>query len=205
MPSSRPDDYVQLSPMFNWDTTGMTDEEMGASPRELAKWASARPHRRGHQITHAPRACCHHAAPGRHAGAGSVVAYKMRLVESPYRTLQRSAGRADASYWLPSLRDVHGDHEGNAAPPSTSTWCKLRCRKLLEDGWPCERPPTKDKLRVQLRPQRAAWRCSSSASTAKAMTNARQRDIPTGSKIAAPGTILLVRDQNTFGAETTVC
>ena len=62
-----------LSPSFNWDTTGMTDDEMRALPRgarqdglrlqlhHLRRPPDRRPRRRGVR---------HRAAPGRHAGAG---------------------------------------------------------------------------------------------------------------------------------------
>lgn len=65
-----------LSPSFNWDTTGMSDEEMRRFPRSSARWASSstsspmgapdrRRRRRG--VRHRPQA-------GRHAGAGSAAA-----------------------------------------------------------------------------------------------------------------------------------
>ena len=77
-----------LSPSFNWDTTGMSDEEMRRSPRSSARWASS--------STSSPTAATRSTALAAEEFATALqqdgmlalarLQRKFRLVESPYRT-----------------------------------------------------------------------------------------------------------------------
>ncbi|MDT5161839.1 MAG: isocitrate lyase, partial [Mycobacterium sp.] len=79
-----------LSPSFNWDTTGMTDDEMRAFPEELGKMGFVFNFITygGHQVDGV--ACEEFATSLRQEGmlALARLQRKMRLVESPYRTPQ---------------------------------------------------------------------------------------------------------------------
>lgn len=121
-----------LSPSFNWDTTGMTDEEMRRFPEELGKMGFVFNFITygGHQIDGV--AAEEFATALRQDGmlALARLQRKMRLVESPYRTPQTLVGgpRSDAPHWLPPPDARRPRRQWARAPPSTSTWCKLRCR-----------------------------------------------------------------------------
>src|SRR5690606_35730147 len=90
-----------LSPSFNWDTTGMTDDEMRAFPAELGKMGFVFNFITygGHQVDGV--ASEEFAATLLQDGmlALARLQRKMRLVESPYRTPQTLVGgpRADAA------------------------------------------------------------------------------------------------------------
>ena len=90
-----------LSPSFNWDTTGMTDDEMRAFPEELGKMGFVFNFITygGHQVDGV--ACEEFATSLRQEGmlALARLQRKMRLVESPYRTPQTLVGgpRSDAA------------------------------------------------------------------------------------------------------------
>src|ERR1700760_5007817 len=90
-----------LSPSFNWDTTGMTDDEMRAFPEELGKMGFVFNFITygGHQIDGV--ASEEFATSLRQEGmlALARLQRKMRLVESPYRTPQTLVGgpRLDAA------------------------------------------------------------------------------------------------------------
>jgi isocitrate lyase len=83
-----------LSPSFNWDTTGMTDEEMRAFPEELGKLGFVFNFITygGHQID--GLAAEEFATALKHDGmlALARLQRKFRLVESPYRTPQTLVG-----------------------------------------------------------------------------------------------------------------
>jgi isocitrate/methylisocitrate lyase len=89
-----------LSPSFNWDTTGMSDEEMGAFPAELGKLGYVFNFITygGHQID--GLAAEEFATALREDGMVALARLqrRLRLLESPYRTPQTLVGgpRADA-------------------------------------------------------------------------------------------------------------
>src|SRR5579864_7915872 len=90
-----------LSPSFNWDTTGMTDEQMKRFPEELGKLGFVFNFITygGHQID--GLAAEEFATALRHDGMLSLARLqrKLRLLESPYRTPQTLVGgpRSDAA------------------------------------------------------------------------------------------------------------
>ena len=95
-----------LSPSFNWDTTGMSDEEMRAFPEEIGKMGFVFNFMTygGHQIDGV--AAEEFATALRQDGmlALARLQRKMRLVESPYRTPQTLVGgpRSDAAPGAPA-------------------------------------------------------------------------------------------------------
>ena len=162
-----------LSPSFNWDTTGMTDDEMRALPRgtrqdglrlqlhHLRRTPDRRRRRRGVR---------HRAQAGRHAGAGSPAAQDAPgRIALPHtanpgrRTAQRRrAGR---------LVGPHGDHQvhgqGLHAAPASRADRGAR-RSCWRNGWRCGATTTSSARSCACscaRCARAAT-CSSSASTA---------------------------------------
>ena len=173
-----------LSPSFNWDTTGMTDDEMRALPRgtrqdglrlqlhHLRRTPDRRRRRRGVR---------HRAAAGRHAGAGAPAAQDAPgRIALPHtanpgrRTAQRRrAGR---------LVGPHGDHQGHgqglhAAPaPRADRGAEEAAGGMAGD---VERalPARREAPRAAAAAARRLASCSSSASTANATTasEARQR------------------------------
>lgn len=104
-----------LSPSFNWDTTGMTDEEMRRFPEELGKMGFVFNFITygGHQIDGV--AAEEFATALRQDGmlALARLQRKMRLVESPYRTPQTLVGGPRSDSRIGCLLRTHGDHEGN--------------------------------------------------------------------------------------------
>jgi malate synthase len=89
-----------LSPSFNWDTTGMSDEEMSRFPQELGKLGFVFKQRR------------------------------LRLLNSPYKTPQTYVGgpRLDGALMAASGRTATTRAMGKGSPHSFSIWCKPRFR-----------------------------------------------------------------------------
>jgi isocitrate lyase len=83
-----------LSPSFNWDTTGMTDEEMSAFPRELGKLGFVFNFITygGHQVDGVAAEEFANALRQEGMLALARLQRKIRLVESPYRTPQTLVG-----------------------------------------------------------------------------------------------------------------
>lgn len=195
-----------LSPSFNWDTTGMTDEEMRRFPEELGKMGFVFNFITygGHQIDGV--AAEEFATALRQDGmlALARLQRKMRLVESPYRTPQTLVGgpRSDAALAASSGRTATTKAMGKGSTQHQHLVQTEVPRKLLEEWlamW-SGHYQLKDKLRVQLRPQRAG-------SEVLELGIHGESDDKLANVIFQPiqdrrgRTILLVRDQNTFGAE----
>ena len=113
-----------LSPSFNWDTTGMSDDEMRRFPEELGKLGFVFNFITygGHQID--GLAGEEFATALRQDGmlALARLQRKFRLVESPYRTPQTLVGgpRADAALWrLGPDGDDEGDGQRLDAVPAS--------------------------------------------------------------------------------------
>ena len=128
-----------LSPSFNWDTTGMTDEEMRRFPEELGKMGFVFNFITygGHQID--GLAGEEFATALRQDGmlALARLQRKFRLLESPYRTPQTLVGgpRADAGADgdLGPHLDDEGDGQGLDAVPAPR--CRPRCRRSCSKEW----------------------------------------------------------------------
>ncbi|HTX97077.1 MAG TPA: isocitrate lyase ICL2 [Mycobacterium sp.] len=150
-----------LSPSFNWDTTGMTDEEMRRFPEELGKMGFVFNFITygGHQIDGV--AAEEFATALRQDGmlALARLQRKMRLVESPYRTPQTLVGgpRSDAALAASSGRTATTKAMGKGSTQHQHLVQTEVPKKLLEEWlalW-SEHYQLGEKLRVQLRPRRA--------------------------------------------------
>jgi len=150
-----------LSPSFNWDTTGMSDEEMRAFPEEIGKMGFVFNFMTygGHQIDGV--AAEEFATALRQDGmlALARLQRKMRLVESPYRTPQTLVGgpRSDAALAASSGRTATTKSMGKGSTQHQHLVQTEVPKKLLEDWlalW-SEHYELGEKLRVTLRPRRA--------------------------------------------------
>ncbi len=150
-----------LSPSFNWDTTGMSDEEMRAFPEELGKMGFVFNFMTygGHQIDGV--AAEEFATNLKQDGmlALARLQRKLRLVESPYRTPQTLVGgpRSDAALAASSGRTATTKAMGEGSTQSQHLVQTEVPKKLLEEWlamW-SEHYQLGEKLRVQLRPTRA--------------------------------------------------
>ncbi len=150
-----------LSPSFNWDTTGMTDEEMKQFPIELGKMGFVFNFITygGHQIDGV--AAEEFATSLRQDGmlALARLQRKMRLVESPYRTPQTLVGgpRSDAALAASSGRTATTKAMGKGSTQHQHLVQTEVPKKLLEEWlalW-SDHYQLGEKLRVTLRPRRA--------------------------------------------------
>jgi len=150
-----------LSPSFNWDTTGMSDDEMRAFPEELAKMGFVFNFMTygGHQIDGV--AAEEFATALKQDGMLSLARLqrKLRLVESPYRTPQTLVGgpRSDAALAASSGRTATTKAMGEGSTQHQHLVQTEVPKKLLEEWlamW-SEHYQLGEKLRVQLRPTRA--------------------------------------------------
>lgn len=149
-----------LSPSFNWDTTGMTDDEMRAFPEELGKMGFVFNFITygGHQVDGV--ASEEFATALRQDGmlALARLQRKMRLVESPYRTPQTLVGgpRSDAALAASSGRLATTKAMGRGSTQHQHLVQTEVPKKLLEEWlalWG-EHYQLGEKLTVQLRPTR---------------------------------------------------
>ena len=196
-----------LSPSFNWDTTGMNDEEMRAFPEELGKMGFVFNFMTygGHQIDGV--AAEEFATALRQDGmlALARLQRKMRLVESPYRTPQTLVGgpRSDAALAASSGRTATTKSMGKGSTQVQHLVQTEVPKKLLEDWlalW-SEHYKLGERLRAQLRPRRAG-------SDVLELAIFGDKD---GQKLADVvfdpikdrhgRSILTVRDQNTYSAK----
>ncbi|MCI4675657.1 isocitrate lyase ICL2 [Candidatus Mycolicibacterium alkanivorans] len=150
-----------LSPSFNWDTTGMSEDEMRAFPEEIGKMGFVFNFMTygGHQIDGV--AAEEFATALRQDGmlALARLQRKMRLVESPYRTPQTLVGgpRSDAALAASSGRTATTKAMGKGSTQHQHLVQTEVPKKLLEDWlalW-SEHYKLGEKLRVTLRPRRA--------------------------------------------------
>ncbi|MGK2867344.1 MAG: isocitrate lyase ICL2 [Mycobacterium sp.] len=150
-----------LSPSFNWDTTGMTDDQMRAFPAEIGKLGFVFNFMTygGHQIDGV--AAEEFATALLQDGMLSLARLqrKMRLVESPYRTPQTLVGgpRSDAALAASSGRTATTKSMGKGSTQHQHLVQTEVPRKLLEEWlalW-SEHYQLGENLRVQLRPRRA--------------------------------------------------
>jgi isocitrate lyase len=190
-----------LSPSFNWDTTGMNDEEMRRFPEEIGKLGYVFNFitYAGHQID--GLAAEEFATALRQDGmlALARLQRKLRLTESPYRTPQALVGgpRLDAALMASSGRtaatkamakgSTHFQHliQTDASPTLLAEWLTLWREHHKYPG----------KLRVELRPHTAG----SEVLHLKVIDEQRQLAdvIFTTIQDRCGRTILSVRDQNT--------
>jgi isocitrate lyase len=192
-----------LSPSFNWDTTGMTDDEMRAFPEEIGKLGFVFNFITygGHQVDGV--ACEEFATSLRQEGmlALARLQRKMRLVESPYRTPQTLVGgpRSDAALAASSGRTATTKSMGKGSTQHQHLVQTEVPKKLLEEWlalWG-EHYDIGETLHVQLRPRRAG-------SDVLDLQILGDGEDPLANVVVDPikdrhgRNILTVRDQNTF-------
>src|SRR3954452_6580232 len=150
-----------LSPSFNWDTTGMTDDEMKSFPEELGKMGFVFNFITygGHQVDGV--ASEEFATALRQDGmlALARLQRKMRLVEAPYRKPQTLVGgpRSDAALAASSGRTATTKAMGKGSTQHQHLVQTEVPKKLLEEWlalWG-EHYRLGETLRVQFRPLRA--------------------------------------------------
>ncbi|MBB2992738.1 isocitrate lyase [Mycolicibacterium iranicum] len=196
-----------LSPSFNWDTTGMSDEEMRAFPEEIGKMGFVFNFITygGHQVDGV--ASEEFATSLRQEGmlALARLQRKMRLVESPYRTPQTLVGgpRSDAALAASSGRTATTKSMGKGSTQHQHLVQTEVPKKLLEEWlalW-SEHYELPERLRVQLRPRRAG---SDVLDLQILGAGAEEGAAPLANVVVDPikdrhgRSILTVRDQNTF-------
>ena len=149
-----------LSPSFNWDTTGMSDDQMRAFPEEIGKMGFVFNFMTygGHQIDGV--AAEEFAGALRQDGmlALARLQRKMRLVESPYRTPQTLVGgpRSDAALAASSGRTATTKSMGKGSTQHQHLVQTEVPKKLLQDWlamWG-EYYELGEKFRIQFRPLR---------------------------------------------------
>lgn len=196
-----------LSPSFNWDTTGMTDEEMRAFPEEIGKMGFVFNFITygGHQVDGV--ASEEFATSLRQEGmlALARLQRKMRLVESPYRTPQTLVGgpRSDAALAASSGRTATTKSMGKGSTQHQHLVQTEVPKKLLEEWlalW-SEHNKLPERLHVQLRPRRAG---SDVLDLQIRSEGSEEGSDPLANVVVDPikdrhgRSILTVRDQNTF-------
>jgi len=194
-----------LSPSFNWDTTGMTDEEMRRFPEELGKLGFVFNFITygGHQIDGV--AAEEFATALRQDGmlALARLQRKIRLVESPYRTPQTLVGgpRLDGALAASSGRTATTTAMGKGSTQHQHLVQTEVPKKLLGSwlaAW-CDHYGLPGGLRVELRPHRAG---SELLELAIHRGPERLANVVFATILDRKDrTILSVRDQNTFDVE----
>jgi isocitrate lyase len=150
-----------LSPSFNWDTTGMSDEEMTAFPAELGKLGYVFNFITygGHQVDGLAAEEFTTSLQKNGMLALAQLQRKLRLLESPYKTPQAYVGgpRMDGALVASSGRtastkamgkgSTHAQHlvQTEVPPKVLETWLK---------AWSAQYPDA-GALRAQLRPHRS--------------------------------------------------
>ncbi len=194
-----------LSPSFNWDTTGMSDDEMRRFPEEIGKMGFVFNFMTygGHQIDGV--AAEEFAGALKQDGMLSLARLqrKMRLVESPYRTPQTLVGgpRSDAALAASSGRTATTKSMGAGSTQHQHLVQTEVPKKLLEEWlslWG-EHYNLGEKFRVQFRPLRAGGEVLELGiyDGEEKLANVLVDPI----KDRNGRSILTVRDQNTFAEQ----
>lgn len=194
-----------LSPSFNWDSTGMTDDQMRAFPEELGKLGFVFNFITygGHQIDGLAGEEFATALKQDGMLALARLQRKFRLLESPYRTPQTLVGgpRADAALMSLSGRTATTKAMGKGSTQFQHTLQIEVPPKLLKDwldAWR-KRHDIAEDLTVQLRPHSAGSHILelSLLSGGKKVANVVFEPIHD----RHGRSILSVRDQNTFDSK----
>ena len=192
-----------LSPSFNWDSTGMSDDEMRRFPEELGKMGFVFNFITygGHQID--GLAAEEFATALKQDGmlALARVQRKLRLVESPYKTPQTLVGgpRVDAALMASSGRTATTKAMGKGSTQHQHLIQTEVPKKLLEEWLAIWREHYRlpDPLRVELKPQSAGSELLELGIFGK--TDQKLANVVFAPILDRRGrSILSVRDQNTF-------
>ncbi len=192
-----------LSPSFNWDTTGMTDEQMRRFPEELGKLGFVFNFITygGHQIDGLAGEELSLALREEGMLALARLQRKFRLLESPYRTPQTLVGgpRADAALMSLSGRTSTTKAMGKGSTQFQHTVLTEVPPKLLEewlDMWR-KQHGIADKLKVALKPHSAGSQLLE-LSIVNASGGKAANVIFDTIQDRRAHNILSIRDQNTF-------
>ena len=196
-----------LSPSFNWDTTGMTDEEMRRFPTELGKLGFVFNFITygGHQVDGVATEEFAGALKQDGMLALARLQRKIRLVESPYKTPQTLVGgpRLDGALSASSGRTATTKAMGKGSTQVQHLVATEVPTKLLE-GWLArwtEHYGLEGSLRVRLRPHRAGSELLELSIHRESFTDAKLANVIFATILDRKNrTILSVRDQNTFDA-----
>jgi isocitrate lyase len=192
-----------LSPSFNWDSTGMSDDDMRRFPEELGRMGFVFNFITygGHQID--GLAAEEFATALRQDGmlALARLQRQFRLVESPYRTPQTLVGgpRVDAALLASSGRTATTKAMGKGSTQHQHLIQTEVPKKLLEEWlamW-CEHYRLPGPLHVELRPHRAGSELLELAIVGPAQEK-EANVVFTPIRDRLGRRILSVRDQNTF-------
>jgi isocitrate lyase len=192
-----------LSPSFNWDTTGMTDEQMRRFPEELGKLGFVFNFITygGHQIDGLAGEELALALREEGMLALARLQRKFRLLESPYRTPQTLVGgpRADAALMSLSGRTSTTKAMGKGSTQFQHTVLTEVPPKLLEEWLDIWRKQhgLADKLRVALKPHSAGSQLLE-LSILNASGGKAANVIFDTIQDRRAHNILSIRDQNTF-------
>jgi isocitrate lyase len=194
-----------LSPSFNWDTTGMSDDEMRRFPEEIGKMGFVFNFMTygGHQIDGV--AAEEFAGALKQDGMLSLARLqrKMRLVESPYRTPQTLVGgpRSDAALAASSGRTATTKSMGEGSTQHQHLVQTEVPKKLLEEWlslWG-EHYDLGEKFRIQFRPLRPGGEVLELGIHGGADGDEKLANVLVDPIKDRNGrSILTVRDQNTF-------
>jgi isocitrate lyase len=192
-----------LSPSFNWDSTGMSDDDMRRFPAELGKMGFVFNFITygGHQVDGVAAEEFATALQQDGMLALAQLQRKIRLVESPYRTPQTLVGgpRLDAALMASSGRTATTMAMGKGSTQHQHTIQTEVPKKLLEDwlaAWSRHNGVT-ERIRVRLLPRRAG-------SELLELSLVDPADEKLASVVFAPirdrrgRSILSLRDQETF-------
>ena len=194
-----------LSPSFNWDSTGMTDDQMRAFPEELGKLGFVFNFITygGHQIDGLAGEEFATALKQDGMLALARLQRKFRLLESPYRTPQTLVGgpRADAALMSLSGRTATTKAMGKGSTQFQHTLQIEVPPKLLKDWldmWR-KRHDVAEDLTVQLRPHSAGSHILELSLLSGGQKAANVVFEPIHDRHGR--SILSVRDQNTFDSK----
>ena len=194
-----------LSPSFNWDTTGMSEDEMRRFPEELGKLGFVFNFITygGHQIDGVAAEEFAQALKQDGMLALARLQRKIRLVESPYKTPQTLVGgpRLDAALAASSGRTATTKAMGKGSTQQQHLVLTEVPTKLLEEWlarWSAHYQLPAD-LRVRLRPHRAGSELMEIGVSREAQPDAKLANVIFATILdRKERTILSVRDQNTF-------
>ncbi len=196
-----------LSPSFNWDTTGMSEQEMKDFPKEIGKLGFVFNFITygGHQIDGLASEEFSRALLEDGALALARLQRKLRLLDSPYRTPQSYVGgpRMDAALTASSGRTATTKAMSKGSTQFQHLVQIEVPTKLLE-GWLelwAKYYKIKGTLRVELRPNRAGSDLLE-LNIMSSRSKTKKADVIFGSIQDLRGkNILSIRDQNTFNTE----
>lgn len=196
-----------LSPSFNWDTTGMSEQEMKDFPKEIGKLGYVFNFITygGHQIDGLASEEFSRALLEDGALALARLQRKLRLLDSPYRTPQSFVGgpRMDAALTASSGRTATTKAMSKGSTQFQHLVQTEVPTKLLE-GWLelwAKYYKIKGTLRVELRPNRAGSDLLE-LNIMSSRSKTKMADVIFGSIQDLRGkNILSIRDQNTFNTE----